>query len=329
MFIFTTDWAKYYIEKMKRKYAITDNIHRAYDGLKELGCFRNDGGTLAIVPGVFIDPGIGSAKVQKIDSFVYGYEGNSDNRIISVSDIYCQKIWVVCYFSAKLIVEGGLFAYTDKGQVYCTCNYLLSDESKTKVFLECAEFLKEKKEHLAKGIEDISDKLIKVLSRFNEPDRKNANLNYDVADWISTYAIKMLMLHEYSHIQKQDPESAPFDVHIANEKRADIDAYSELSQKDPSLLSNLGALCLQSSSLFLNARIEGFDHPDVDERIEYIYNYFPKEGVEGDIYRDVLDLFVHLWARLNDREDAYLKIGQVCTPDSLFGFLKKEKARQN
>ena len=312
---------------MKRESGITKIIHRAYDELKALGCFHNDG-SLTIVPGVFIDPGISSAKVQKINSFVYGYEGDPDNCIISISDVFCQKIWVACYFTAKLLVKGGLFAFDDSS-VVCTNNYSLSDESKTKVFIECAEFLKEKKANLAKGIEDISDNLIKVLSSFNELDKENANLNYEVADWISNYAIKMLMLHEFSHIQKHDPERTSFEVHMANEKRADIDAYSVLSQKEPHLLSKLGALCLQSSSLLLHARIEGLGHPDVDERIEYIYSLFPKEGIEGDIYRDSLELFVHLWAHFNDREEAYLQIGQVNSSDILFDFLDKEKTRQN
>ena len=310
--------------KRESELTITEIIHRAYDELKTQGCLRNDG-SLAIVPGVFIDPGISSAKVQKINSFVYGYEGDPENCIISISDVFCQKIWVVCYFSAKLMVKGGLFAFNN-GQVIITNNYFLSDENKAKVFIECAEFLKEKKEHLAKGREDISDKLIIILSRFNDPDRENALLNYHVADWISNHAIKMLMLHEFSHIQKHDPERAPFDVHRANEKRADIDAYSVLSKIDP-LLSKIGALCLQSSSLFLHASIEGFDHPDVDERIECIFSFFPKKGVEGDLYRDILELFVHLWAYLNDREEAYLQIGQVSPSDVLFDFLKKEKTR--
>ena len=57
---------------------------------------------------------------------------------------------------------------------------------------------------------------------------RNCNLKIDVAMLITEYAIRMLLLHEYSHIINNDKEQVTQYTQIEQEKRADIDAYNTL-----------------------------------------------------------------------------------------------------
>lgn len=154
---------------------------------------------------------------------------------------------------------------------------------------------------------------------------RNCNLKIDVAMWITEYAIRMLLLHEYSHIINNDKEQVTQYTQIEQEKRADIDAYNTLVNKEDNIISHLGALCLQSSGLFLNHSLDGYSsHPDRDVRIEYIYNLLPK----CEIFKDCLEIFISLWAHVNNQEESFLQLAQSMSPESLFGYLETKKKEQ-
>ncbi|WP_036877049.1 hypothetical protein [Xylanibacter oryzae] len=164
---------------MKRDNNISKIIKRVYDKIYKKHILNNN--ILALKQGVFIDPGLDSAQAQRITSFIHGYDGNNEDRIISVSDVYCQKLLTLCYIPAKLMVKGGLFKYNDENEIECTGSYNITKEVLNKVLNECAVFLAQKADLLVAGSEDISEELINKLDKFADPDTTNSDLKYDVS----------------------------------------------------------------------------------------------------------------------------------------------------
>lgn len=309
---------------MKRDNIMSETIKRVYDEMVNKDYFSFEGKLKA---GIFIDPGLGSAQAQKINSFIHGYDGNHDDRIISVSDIFCQKIWITCFICANLLTEAGLFKQESHNKIALSEEYNLTGEIKAVVLAECREFIQTKLLLLRENEKgnNISEKLINDILDMQGCKIRNCNLKIDVAMWITEYAIRMLLLHEYSHIINNDKEQVTQYTQIEQEKRADIDAYNTLVNKEDNIISHLGALCLQSSGLFLNHSLDGyFSHPDRDVRIEYIYNLLPK----CEIFKDCLEIFISLWAHVNNQEESFLQLAQSMSPESLFGYLETKKKEQ-
>ena len=306
---------------MKRHNIMSDTIKKVYDEMVTKDYFSFEGKLKA---GIFIDPGLGSAQAQKINSFIHGYDGDNDDRIISVSDVYCQKIWITCFICANLLTEAGLFKQNSDNKITLSGEYNLTDEIKAIVLDECKAFLQTKLSLLKEDdkVNNISEKLINDILNMQGCKIRNCNLKIDVAMWITEYAIRMLLLHEYSHIINNDKEQVTQNTRIEQEKRADIDAYNTLVKKEDNIISHLGALCLQSSGLFLNHSLDGYSsHPDRDVRIEYIYNLLPK----CEIFKDCLEIFISLWAHVNNQEESFLQLAQSMSPESLFGYLETKK----
>lgn len=312
---------------MKRDNDISKIIKRVYDKIYKKHILNNSIQTLK--QGVFIDPGLGSAQAQRITSFIHGYDGNNEDRIISVSDVYCQKLLTLCYIPAKLMVKGGLFKYNDEKKVECTGSYNITKEVLNKVVDECANLLEKKAELLVTGNENISEELINKLDDFADPDTTNSGLKYDVSSWLVEYTIEMLLLHEYSHIYNKDEESADYPKTMKYEKRSDLDAYKWLISDEENICAYVGALCLQCSGLFLNKILESINHPPVDERIKYICELFPKKGVEANILRDVLELFIRLWSIRNDRIESFSSLRESLSSFKLLEYLQKERKEQS
>lgn len=309
---------------MKRDNIMSETIKRVYDEMVTKDYFSFEGKLKA---GIFIDPGLGSAQAQKINSFIHGYDGDNDDRIISVSDVYCQKIWITCFICANLLTEAGLFKQNSDNKITLSGEYNLTDEIKAIVLAECREFLQTKLSLLRENEKgnNISEKLINDILNMQGCKIRNCNLKIDAAMWITEYAIRMLLLHEYSHIINNDKEQVTQNTRIEQEKRADIDAYNTLVKKEDNIISHLGALCLQSSGLFLNHSLDGYSsHPDRDVRIEYIYNLLPK----CEIFKDCLEIFISLWAHVNNQEESFLQLAQSMSPESLFGYLETKKKEQ-
>ncbi|MEE1142037.1 MAG: hypothetical protein U0L22_00195 [Bacteroidales bacterium] len=308
---------------MKRHNIMSDTIKKVYDEMVTKDYFSFEGKLKA---GIFIDPGLGSAQAQKINSFIHGYDGDNDDRIISVSDVYCQKIWITCFICANLLTEAGLFKQNSDNKITLSGEYNLTDEIKAIVLDECKAFLQTKLSLLKEDdkVNNISEKLIDDIQDMQGCDIRNYNIKQSVAMWITEYAIRMLLLHEYSHIINNDNENEEIDTLIEHEKRADIVAYTALAKKENYTITYLGALCLQSSGLFLNHSLEGIFHPDTDVRIEYIYNLLPK----CEIFKDCLEIFISLWAHVNNQEESFLQLAQSMNPESLFGYLETKKKEQ-
>ena len=109
---------------MKRDNIMSETIKRVYDEMVKKDYFSFEGKLKA---GIFIDPGLGSAQAQKINSFIHGYDGNNDDRIISVSDMFCQKIWITCFICANLLTEAGLFKREPHNKIALLEEYNLTE----------------------------------------------------------------------------------------------------------------------------------------------------------------------------------------------------------
>ena len=307
---------------MKRNNTMSDTIKRVYDEMVKNNYFSFEGN---LKTGLFIDPGIPSAQAQKINSFIYGYDGDNNDHIISISDIYCQKIWITCFICANLLTETGLFKNNSDGKSCLSDDYNLTNEVKTNVFKECLSFLQIKLSLIKENdrVNNISEKLIKDIANTQEYDIKNIQLKEDVSMWITENAIKMLLLHEYSHIINKDWEQGIY-ARIELEQRADMDAYRAIIERENGIIAHIGALCLQSSGLFLNHSLEGITHPDTDVRIKYIYDILPT----CEIFKDCLEMFIFLWAHVNNRKETFQQLDQNVNAEKLFNYLKSEKQEQ-
>ena len=312
---------------MERNADISRAIRSAYDELINDRAFC-DAMPNKLKKGLFIDPFISSAKAQKVASFIHQYCGTSDDKIISISDIFCQKLYAICCVSAKLLTEGGIIKFDPNNNLVIGGHYHIEEESFKKIVAESGKYLKEQREIFKKGESDFSEKIIKEIDECAN-QYINSELNYLSTALFTSSAIKMLILHEYFHIINNDKESAPLDVKITQEKKADIDAFNRLKEKENNIASYIGALCLQSSGLFLNDYLESLLHPDVDNRIEYIYNICDQEENERNIFSDILKLYVNLWAKINEKETDFLSECDSPTPKDIFNFLKKEKEKQS
>ena len=314
---------------MKRDSNISNVIRTAYDEL-----LVNDKAFYDVQPnnlkkGLFIDPFISSAKAQKVESFIHQYDGSNNDKIISVSDVFCQKLYAICCVSAKLLIVGGVLKDEHNGNLITDLNYHITKKSFKEIVKESEKYLRKQMKIAENGDKDFSDKIICDILNCANQYIGNSDLNLKIAQIVTTSAIKMLILHEYFHIINKDTEQTSIDERKRQEKKADIDAFNRLKEKENNIASYVGAICLQSSGLFLNVSLESITHPDVDNRIEYIYDICDQEEEGRIIFRDVLKLYVNLWARINKKGTDFLRECKDTTPKKIFDFLKKEKARQN
>lgn len=311
---------------MKRESDIVTILHQAYDDLVNNGqiSFSN---VANIRPGIFIDPGIGSAQAQTISKFIYGYDGDEKDRIISISDVYCQKLWVTCYLVAKLLIKAGYITSGNESKYSFTEKYSITNNDLIGIANECVSIVNEKIDYLRAGAENISEELIKEIDKYSDPDKGNSNLKYELSYDILRYSIKTILLHEYSHIYNKDKEKEDIHVIIGNEKRADLDAITWLTanEVDNNIFAYIGAICLHASELFSSRTLENLDHPDKDLRIKYTIGEIPMNDDIKPLISDILFILTYVWANINGRTEQLSTIGTRPTYESLLNYLSQEK----
>lgn len=308
---------------MERNSYIVNKLKMVYDELFIDGKFSTYN-IPNLNKGLFIDPGLASAQAQSLCKFIHAYDGDENDKIISVSDVYCAKLWIICYITAKLLVKAQLIKYQDDKRLQITDEYNISEEDLTQLANESSEIITSKIE-LLYNEGNISNAIIDALTSACDPNSENLRLKEETTDLLLTGCLKMLLLHEFSHIEKSDSK-CDIDTSKEHEKRADIDAFQWLTEDNKDdIISYFGAICLQSSGLILNKSLESISHPDTDDRLKYILERCPHDEEIDRIYADIIFIYSKIWAKLNDRTEQVNVLGKRPTLDNILSHLTKEK----
>ena len=311
---------------MERKNDTAAVIRKAYDSIRGIEPIATKK-VNHLVNGLFIDPCLGSAQAQHMNSFIYHYDGSSDDSIISISDVFCQKLWIVCSVAAKICVEGGYFDYNKSFNLITTQEYKALNETTRNSLVE---YLHCKRTTLETNLHNTSESLIKDLREINEQNTRQKNLISDSSDWILHYSTIMVLYHEYSHILNNDPKKAHLTTLISNEMRADLDAYEWLVNFENNTISNIAALCLQASTLLTSELLYSMDHPSTDCRIRYIVERIPihEDKTLELIVRDLLDTLILFWAKQNGKEQTFAELGSCPEINTMIDYLKTQREIQ-
>ena len=314
------------IDTMERKNDTAAVIRKAYDSIRGLEPIATNK-VNHLVNGLFIDSCLDSAQAQHMNSFIYHYDGSSDDSIISISDVFCQKLWIVCSVAAKICVEGGFIDYNKSFNVITTQEYKALNEATRNSLVE---YLHCKRTTLDTNLHNTSESLIKDLREINEQNIRQTNLISDTSDWILYYSTIMVLYHEYSHILNNDPKEAPLTTLINNERRADLDAYRWLVKFENNIISTIAALCLQASTLLTSKVLYGIDHPSTDSRIRYILEEIPihEDKTLELIVRDLLETLVLFWAKQNGKEQTFAELGSCPEIKTMIDYLETQREIQ-